>query len=67
MEQIEISIKKLKEHLGYELDYEWNETNPPIKKEPEVIDEKDKLILKILDDIYEYLEQDLFNNNGFYY
>jgi hypothetical protein len=60
------SIRELKELLGYEYDYEWNEVEPPVKKEPEIIDEKDKAIVKVLESIENYLQEEICKNNGFY-
>ena len=67
MEEIIINIRKLKEILGYEFDYEWSETNPPLKKEPEIISSKDEAIVKVLESIEEYLQEEIYRNNGFYY
>lgn len=66
MEDIRANIRKLKELLGYEFDYDWSENNPPVKKEPENIEEKDEAILKVLESIEEYLEEQAKINSGFY-
>lgn len=66
MEEIRINIRKLKELLGYEFDYEWSENDPPLKKEPENIIPKDKAILNVLDSIENHLQEEIYRNNGFY-
>ena len=48
MKEIRKNINKLKEILGYELDYDWDEEYPEIKKEPDNLTKKDEAILKIL-------------------
>lgn len=60
------SIRELKELLGYEYDYEWNEVEPPVIKEPEIINKKDYAILKVLESIENYLQEEICKNNGFY-
>lgn len=66
MEDIRTSIRKLKELLGYEFDYDWSKNNPPVKKEPEFMYKKDEAIIKVLDSIEEYLEEQQKINSGFY-
>lgn len=66
MNEIRKSIIKLKELLGYEFDYEWSDDNPPVKKEPEIKNKKDEAILKVLESIEEYLQDEILKNNGFY-
>ena len=66
MDEISKNIRILKELLGYEFDYEWSETYPPVKKEPHIISCKDKAILDVLESIEEYLEEEMKRNNGFY-
>lgn len=65
-ESIKNNIRKLKEILGYEYDYEWSETNPTIKKEPQFIEPKDKAIIEVLDSIEDYLQEEIYKRNGFY-
>lgn len=67
MEKIETSIRKLKEVLGYEFDYDWSESCPPIKKVPENLNAKDKALLDVLDSFKDYIEEEIKRNNGFYY
>ena len=66
MKEIRESIRELKELLGYEFDYEWSEDYPPVKKEPEIKSKKDEAILRVLESIEEYLEEEINRNNGFY-
>lgn len=66
MKEISINIRKLKEILGYEFDYEWSEENPPVKKEPKILAQKDEAIVKVLESIEEYLQEEIYENNGFY-
>lgn len=66
MEDIEEKIRKLKEILGYEFDYEWSRNNPLIKKEPKFISDKDKAIINVLDSIKDYLQEEIYKSNGFY-
>lgn len=66
MEEIRKNINKLKEILGYELDYYWSEEYPEIKKEPENLTDKDKAILKVLESIERYLEEESLRNSDFY-
>ena len=66
MEEIHINIIKLKELLGYEFDYEWSETYPPVKKEPHIISYKDKAILDVLESIENHLDEEIKRNNGYY-
>ena len=66
MEEIRKNINKLKEILGYEFDYFWSEEYPEIKKEPENLTDKDKAILKVLESIERYLEEESLRNSDFY-
>lgn len=66
MNEIRKSIINLKELLGYEFDYEWSEDEPPVIKEPEIINKKDYAILKVLESIENYLQEEICKNNGFY-
>ena len=66
MDGIRKNINKLKEILGYELDYDWDEEYPEIKKEPDNLTDKDKAILKILESIEQYLEEESLRNSDFY-
>ena len=66
MKEIRKNINKLKEILGYELDYDWDEEYPKIKKEPDNLTDKDKAILKVLESIEQYLEEESLRNSDFY-
>lgn len=66
MKEIRKNISKLKEILGYELDYDWDEEYPEIKKEPDNLTDKDKAILKVLESIEQYLEEESLRNSDFY-
>ena len=66
MDEIRKNINKLKEIMGYELDYFCSENYPEIKKEPEDLSEKDKAILKVLESIEQYLEEESLRNSDFY-
>ena len=67
MDEIRENINKLKEALGYELDYDWSKRYPEIKKEPKDLSEKDKAILKVLESIENHLKEMIIEKNGYDY
>lgn len=67
MYEIRKNINKLKEVLGYELDYDWGEEYPEIKKEPDNLTDKDKAILNVLESIENRLKEMIEEKNGYDY
>ena len=71
MSDMKEKLFELKLQLGYKFD-EWDIDckNPNLFNkdiEPENIETKDKKMVELFENIIDYLEKELLNENGFYY